>query len=54
MSMRIRLGSQKNWALAVRLCDVSPLDTNLVYKSLFTLVIFERLMIMKILNYWPS
>ena len=54
MNMRIRSGSQKNWALALRRCDVFPLDINLVYKSLFSLVIFERLIIMKTLKYWPS
>ena len=54
MNMRIRPGSQKNSALALRRCDVFPLYINLVYKSLFSLVIFERLIIMKTLKYWPS
>lgn len=31
MNMRIRSGTQKNWALALRRCDVFPLDINLVY-----------------------
>lgn len=54
MNMRIRPGSQKNSALALRRCDVFPLYINLVYKSLFSLVNFERLIIMKTLKYWPS
>ena len=54
MNMRIRSGSQKNWALALRRCDVFPLDIKLLYKSLFSPVIFERLIIMKTLKYWPS
>ena len=54
MSMRICPGSQKNWALALRLCDVFLLDINLGYKSLFSLIIFERLIIMNTLKYWPS
>lgn len=54
MSMGIRPGSQENWDLALRLCDVFLLDINLVYKSLCSLVIFERLITMNTLKYWPS